>query len=92
MPFHFDNNLVPYYTGSFWALLNPFALLTGVVSTAMITFHGAIYLVAALFWAMSAGFVAGVGFTPHFLAWRLLLSGWACLIGIVLTAARLLGT
>ena len=31
-------------SGSFWALLNPFALLCGVVSTAMITFHGAIYL------------------------------------------------
>lgn len=44
VPFHFDNNLASYYTGSFWALLNPFALLCGVVSTAMITFHGAIYL------------------------------------------------
>ena len=44
VPFNFDNNLVSYYTGSFWGLLNPFALLTGVVSTAMITFHGAIYL------------------------------------------------
>ena len=44
VPFHFDDTLVPYYTGSFWGLLNPFALLAGVVSTAMITFHGAIYL------------------------------------------------
>ena len=44
VPFHFDDNMVSYYTGSFWALLNPFALLCGVVSTAMITFHGAIYL------------------------------------------------
>ena len=44
VPFHFDNQLVPYYEGSFWGLLNPFALLTGVVSTALITFHGAIYL------------------------------------------------
>ncbi len=44
VPFHFDNNLVSYYTGSFWGLLNPFALLAGVVSTAMITFHGAVYL------------------------------------------------
>ena len=41
VPFHFDANMVPYYTGSFWALLNPFALLCGVVSTAMITAHGA---------------------------------------------------
>lgn len=44
VPFHFDNSLVSYYTGSFWDLLNPFALLCGVVSTAMITCHGAIYL------------------------------------------------
>ncbi len=44
VPFHFDNNLVPYYEGSFWALLNPFALLCGVVSSAMITAHGAVYL------------------------------------------------
>lgn len=44
VPFHFDNNLASYYTGSFWALLNPFALLCGLVSTTMITFHGALYL------------------------------------------------
>src|ERR1035437_1571197 len=44
VPFHFDENMVSYYTGSFWGLLNPFALLCGVVSTAMITFHGANYL------------------------------------------------
>src|SRR5690606_24841370 len=44
VPFHFDDTLVSHYTGSFWGLLNPFALLAGVVSTAMITFHGAIYL------------------------------------------------
>ena len=41
VPFHFDDHLVSYYTGSFWQLLNPFALLAGVVSSAMITFHGA---------------------------------------------------
>ena len=44
VPFHFADNLMSYYTGSFWGLLNPFALLCGVVSTAMITFHGAVYL------------------------------------------------
>lgn len=44
VPFHFDETLRPYYTGSFWALLNPFALLCGLVSTAMITAHGAHYL------------------------------------------------
>ena len=44
VPFHFDDTLVPYYTGSFWGLLNPFALLCGVVSSAMITLQGAVYL------------------------------------------------
>lgn len=44
VPFHFDDNLMPYYTGSFWALLNPFALVCGLVSSSMIITHGAIYL------------------------------------------------
>jgi len=44
VPFSFADNLMSTYTGSFWGLLNPFALLCGVVSTAMITFHGAVYL------------------------------------------------
>jgi cytochrome d ubiquinol oxidase subunit II len=44
VPFHFDELLVPTYTGSFWQLLNPFALLAGIVSSAMITMHGGTYL------------------------------------------------
>jgi cytochrome bd ubiquinol oxidase subunit II len=44
VPFRFDQNLLSYYDGTFWGLLNPFALLCGVVSSAMITFHGAVYL------------------------------------------------
>ncbi|WPL16419.1 Cytochrome d ubiquinol oxidase subunit 2 [Thiorhodovibrio winogradskyi] len=44
VPFHLDELLRPYYTGSFFGLLNPFALLVGVVSLAMLTMHGAIWL------------------------------------------------
>jgi cytochrome d ubiquinol oxidase subunit II len=44
VPFHLDEFLRPFYTGSFWALLNPFALLAGVVSLAMLTMHGAVWL------------------------------------------------
>lgn len=44
VPFHFDINLRSYYTGTFWALLNPFALLCGVISAAMLITHGAVYL------------------------------------------------
>ncbi|MCI0507844.1 MAG: cytochrome d ubiquinol oxidase subunit II [Gammaproteobacteria bacterium] len=44
VPFHYDEALRPTYTGSFFELLNPFALLTGVVSLSMLIMHGAIYL------------------------------------------------
>jgi len=44
LPFHYDETLRSFYTGSFWALLNPFALLCGVVSLSMLMMHGAIYL------------------------------------------------
>lgn len=44
VPFHFDSTMQVYYTGSFFGLLNPFALLAGVVSLAMLTMHGAVYL------------------------------------------------
>jgi cytochrome d ubiquinol oxidase subunit II len=44
VPFHYDADLRVTYTGSFWALLNPFALLAGVVSVSMLTMHGAVYL------------------------------------------------
>ncbi|MCB1927915.1 MAG: cyd operon YbgE family protein [Rhodocyclaceae bacterium] len=43
-----------------------------------------------LFWAMSAGFVRGVGFVPRQRPTRLLLSGPACLAGVLLAACRLL--
>jgi len=44
VPFHLDGNLRAHYDGSFFGLLNPFALLTGVVSLSMLVMHGATYL------------------------------------------------
>lgn len=44
LPFHFDQDLRPFYDGSFWALLNPFALLCGVSGLLLTTFHGALFL------------------------------------------------
>jgi cytochrome d ubiquinol oxidase subunit II len=44
VPFQHDEFLRPTYTGSFWALLNPFALLAGVVSLSMLVMHGAVWL------------------------------------------------
>ncbi len=44
VPFHFDPDLRLFYTGNFFQLLNPFALLTGLVSVTMILTQGASYL------------------------------------------------
>ncbi|MDO9251224.1 cyd operon YbgE family protein [Hydrogenophaga sp.] len=41
-------------------------------------------LAMALFWAMSAGLVRGVGFVPRWFGWRWLFSGWACAAGLLL--------
>ena len=45
VPFVIDETIRPTYTGSFFGLLNPFGLMCGVLSLAMIVFHGANYLV-----------------------------------------------
>lgn len=42
------------------------------------TGHADHRLATALFWAMSAGFVRGVGFVPRHAVWRIIFSGWAC--------------
>lgn len=44
VPFHYDNELRSFYTGSFFDLLNPFALLCGLLSVAMLSAHGAVFL------------------------------------------------
>ncbi len=49
--------------------------------------HGAASL---LFWAMSAGFIRGVGFIPRQRILRALFSTYACLFGIIAAAALML--
>ena len=44
VPFHLDDMLRSFYTGSFFGLFHPFALLAGILSVAMLTMHGAIWL------------------------------------------------
>ncbi|MGE9550787.1 cytochrome d ubiquinol oxidase subunit II [Erwinia amylovora] len=44
VPFHADEYLRLFYTGNFFQLLNPFALLAGIVSLTMILTQGATYL------------------------------------------------
>jgi cytochrome d ubiquinol oxidase subunit II len=43
LPFHFDVLQRPVFTGNFFTLLRPFALLAGVVSLAMLIMHGSTY-------------------------------------------------
>lgn len=44
VPFFFDSDLRSTYTGSFFELLNPFALLCGLLSVTMLVAHGAAFL------------------------------------------------
>src|SRR5450631_539073 len=44
VPFSFDSELRATYTFGLFDLLNPFALLCGIVSVAMLLTHGAVYL------------------------------------------------
>ena len=44
VPFHFNEDLLPVYEGGFFALLNPFALLCGLLSVTLMVTQGAAYL------------------------------------------------
>lgn len=44
VPFHFNWDLTSYYTGSFLALFNPFALLCGVLSFSLAVYMGGVML------------------------------------------------
>jgi len=44
VPFHFSWNLTSYYTGSFLSLLNPFAVMCGLLSLALAIYMGGVML------------------------------------------------
>lgn len=44
VPFQYDELLRPSYHGSFFSLLNPFALLCGIISLTMLALHGATWI------------------------------------------------
>ena len=54
VPFQFDDTLRMTYTGTLLGLFNPFALLCGLVSVAMITMHGAAWLACKIEGALRA--------------------------------------
>ena len=44
VPFYFDQTLRIFYTGTFFALFNPFALCCGLTAVVMLLMHGGLYL------------------------------------------------
>lgn len=44
VPFSFDESLRIFYSGSFWELLNPYALGCGLLSVLMLAMHGAFFI------------------------------------------------
>ena len=73
VPFHFDELMRPVYTGGFFNLLQPYALLAGVVSLAMLVLHGASYAALKVGEPMSGraasiGRAAGLAFVIAFVA------------------------
>jgi cytochrome d ubiquinol oxidase subunit II len=44
VPFRLDDSMRSFYSGSFWALLNPFSLLCGVSSLSLLTLQGATFI------------------------------------------------
>jgi cytochrome bd ubiquinol oxidase subunit II len=73
VPFHFDDLQRSIYTGAFFNLLHPFALLCGLVSLSMLVMHGATYAslkvegeICAR--AAAAGRIAALVFAVSFIA------------------------
>ncbi|MFS8036593.1 cytochrome d ubiquinol oxidase subunit II [Xanthobacter sp. AM11] len=54
VPFRFDADLRVFYEGTFFGLLNPFALLCGLMSVAMLVTHGAAWLLVKTDGAIAA--------------------------------------
>ena len=85
VPFRFDDTLRVSYTGALPGLFNPFALLCGLASVAMITQHGAAWLAcktegAVRDRARRAGIAAGMTLFGLFLiggVWVRFLDGYA---------------
>jgi cytochrome d ubiquinol oxidase subunit II len=76
VPYHFDDTMRSFYTGSFWLLLNPFALLAGVVSVAMLVMHGSVYLQIRTTGAINARAVRATMVSAALLIVAFALAGW----------------
>ena len=70
-PFHFNQEFRLIYTGNFWDLLNPYALLSGCVSVLMVLMHGSVYLQRR-----TTGKICSLAFKVHVISAILLLIGF----------------
>lgn len=83
VPFHFDETLRSFYTGTFFELLTPFPLLCGLLSVSLFTMHGATYLCLKTTdliekRARVAGIMASFGVMILFtIGWLWVKNGWA---------------
>lgn len=89
VPFRFNNELRIFYEGTFFGLLNPFALLCGVLSVVMLIMHGSAYLMlktdgAIAQRARSYGSLAALGTLALFALSGIIL--WLAIDGYVITS------
>lgn len=71
-PFYFDPHTYrEFWTGNFWDLLHPYALLSGVVSVLMVLMHGSTYLQRR-----TEGHLRKLAFKVHVITALLLLIGF----------------
>lgn len=71
-PYYFDPHTYrEFYTGDFWGLLSPYALLSGVISVLMVLMHGSVYLQRR-----TIGHLRKLAFKVHVISACLLLIGF----------------
>ncbi len=71
-PFYFDPHTYrEFYTGNFWQLLSPYALLSGAVSVVMVLMHGSVFLQRR-----TEGHLRKLAFKVHLICAILLLIGF----------------
>jgi predicted membrane protein len=86
-----ENGLPGSGNMSWLSLLVALAIMIGITAwpQVLVGQHGVDHWAAmALFWAMSAGFVRGVGFQPHGRLWRYAFSVEAFFLALLLAAGR----
>ncbi|OGT49117.1 MAG: cytochrome d ubiquinol oxidase subunit II [Gammaproteobacteria bacterium RIFCSPHIGHO2_12_FULL_38_11] len=78
-PYYFDPHTYrEFYTGNFWGLLNPYSILSGMVSVLMVLMHGSVYLQRR-----TEGNIRKLAFKVHWVSGILLLIGFT-LSGLLL--------